>query len=356
MMKQMSETLMKPAVTMMTAMGCIFATSCGLVGGRNPDLRIFDYQEGKVVATIPAKEYRELPCDGPLVQGFFFTMTLEGKGLVLRKRDKDGKEARRYELPMFSSVFHEPHLFSVSRDGKKIAYWTSDRRNLHVRDLESGNDRIVFSYKNPEASCHLLDWTPGGGIVMEIEMEHDINRPSRPTIHRIDPDGGVKSREFKGIETMCPYMLLSPDGRWICAILDAAPASKEGIKPGDQVALIDVDTLTIKHRVPHLKSAQRINVIRWAADSNTISYILEPESGKGGDMYVYDIRKNATKKIAGPDVGGVIGSDASAIMVSEKDEFRLYNYPGGTWSNTKHPPDGDSVRWIPGTTRLVITD
>jgi WD40 repeat protein len=352
----MSETLMKPAVIMMTAMGCIFATSCGLVGGRNPDLRIFDYQEGKVVATIPAKQYRELPCNGPLVQGFFFTMTREGNGLVLRKRDKDGKEARRYELPMFSSVFHAPHLFSVSRDGKKIAYWARDDHDLHVRDLESGNDRIVFSYKNPEASCYSLDWTPGGGIVMAIEVEHDISRPLRPTIHRIDPNGGVKSREFKGVEMMCPYMLLSPDGRWICAIFDDSPASKKGVEPGDQVALIDVGTLAIKYHVPHLKSAQRINVIRWAADSNTIAYILEPESGKGGDVYVYDIRKNATKKIAGPDVGGVIGSDANEMMISLKNSLRLYNYLENSWRDAIHHPDGSACGWIPGTTRLVITD
>ncbi|MCF7676078.1 MAG: hypothetical protein K9N23_20635 [Akkermansiaceae bacterium] len=334
--------------------GYFLGTGCGLVGGTSPDLRIFDYKDGKVVATIPAKKYREIPCDGPLVQGFFFTMTREGGELVLRKRDKDGNEAHRYKLPLFSSVFHDPHLFSVSRDGKKIAYWSSDERDLHVRDLESANDRIVFSGRNPEASCDLLDWTPGGRLIVAIGDENDVDRP---TVHMIAPNGDVKSREFKGIETMYPYMCVSPDGQWICAILDRVPALTQGWTPGDQVALIDLETLTIKHKIPHSKADQSIYVIRWAANSKAVSFIVKPDAGHGGDVFIYDMGKKLMKKIiGGPEIGGIIGSVSNEIMVSEKEGFRLYDYIDATWTDAKHQPDGVAVRWIPGTTRLVIID
>jgi len=351
---------MKPLAIIISTAFCVFGTSC-LFAPPDTDLRVFDYSSEKAVASIPAPGYyREILCKNvvsgcmPKIDSAFFTMAQDGEypnaRLILRKRDQTGGEVSRYQLPLFDSVFHAKGVYSLSSDAKRITYWEGEKR-LHVRELASGKDRVVFTLPSKELSVEEMAWPESGRIIFAII---DVESTS-VTIHVLGQDGASRQRTFTDLGYSYPGLSVSPDGKWIWCErkFKAAAGSTDS-----QIVLISTDTLEVAHVVPSVKVPQQVGHGVWSDDSKSFGFMLWSElaaTKKPADFYHYRLADKSLKHIT---TG--IGSDACIAIANGEiqilknhNSVHVFSERDGSPIRVLKAPVAGFLNRIPGTTRWV---
>ena len=348
---------------MLTLAFCVLLTGCGLSGNPSPDLEVFDYSSGKTINRIPSPGfYRETICKNvssghmPKVSSAFFTMAQDGltpnASLVLRRRDKDGNEVSKTLLPWFDAAFHERGVYALSDDATRIAYWEG-RKHLHVRKLESGDDRVVFTKAKADSSVEQMAWPESGRIIFALT---DMESTTSVTIYVLGQDGTSRHGTFTDIDYSYPGLSVSPDGKWIWAERKFKP---DGGETDAQIVVINTETLKVEHVVPQAKTPQQVGHGIWSDDSKSFVFMLWTQladTKKPADFYRYELADRSLMHIA---TG--IGSDA-CISINNGRIFILKNHSSvhvfgehdGSNIGILPTPKAGFLNRIPGTSRWVF--
>jgi hypothetical protein len=342
---------------------CVLGTGCGVSGSPSPDLEVFDYSSGKTIDRIPSSgPYREIICKNvasgqmPNVSSAFFTIAQEGEPpnarLALRKRDNNGREMRKVLLPWFDAAFHERGVYALAYDATKIAYW-KDRKHLHVRKLESGDDRVVFTKVTADSSVEQMAWPESGSIIFALT---DMKSISSVTIYVLGQDGTSRHSTFTDLDYSYPGLSVSPDGKWIWAERKFKP---DGGEADAQIVVINTETLKVEHVVPQAKTPQQVGHGIWSDDSKSFVFMLWTQladTKKPADFYRYELADRSLMHIA---TG--IGSDA-CISINNGRIFILKNHSSvhvfgehdGSNIGILPTPKAGFLNRIPGTSRWVF--
>lgn len=329
--------------------------SCSVFADLTPGLRVFDYGTGRVIKSLPPGQYREMICEGAAMHRSFFTLTQEDQSLIIRRRDGEGTERKRYKLPLLNSVWHEPFWLAVSPNGKRIAYWHSKTKSLRVRSLDSGDETTVFrGGKGLSTELDLITWKDSENIV--IVSDPGIADFDYRDIYRISISGSVKhARTQFGLY---PRLSLSPEKRLIGGVISVTHKPNPDWKQGDQVMIFNLDSMSEYLRAPKIRPRQRIGQIEWSDDGKSIVFPLKVSGDKVESMYHFVLASRNAINIEHPwtdDTMSAVGSKDGSMLFSSAGKLKWYNLGKKTWEECPRPT-GRIVGWIPGTSRWLITD
>lgn len=338
----------------------LLGSAC-FTGHSGTGFEIFDYSTGEVINRLPPLGYhRELLGEiitsdghGASIKSAFFTIAQEGENrdarLIVRRRDHSGNEVRRFQLPRFDAAWFQEGVHAFSSDGRKLAYWKG-RKHLHVRDLASGSDRVVFTLPNAKGKyLKQLAWPTSGRLVIAFTRYDD---PTAITIQVLGLDGNARSRTFPNIRSY-PGLGVSPDGKWMWAVRGRASPGKDG-----QVVIVNLEALRIDHAVPMTKTPQPTGHGVWSDHSRSLVFKVWTEMAadkKPADFYHYRLADKSLKHVT----TGIGGDQPIAIVngqihiLKNRSSVHVFSERDNSFMGVLPSPKAGGLRRIPGTTRWV---
>lgn len=351
---------MKTLSLIVSAIFCLLGSACSS-GSLMPSFDVFDYSTGKVINSLtPLGYHRELlgkiitsDGHGASMKSAFLTIAQEGENtkarLIVRKRDHNGNEVRKFEMPRFNAAWFQRGAHAFSSDGRKLAYWKGGK-HLHVRDLKSGSDPVVYTLPDAEDKyLEQLAWPTNGRLVFAFARFDD---PTAITIHVLGLDGTARSRNFPNI-SVYTGLGVSPDGKWMWAVRGWEPRDENG-----QVVIVNLETLRIDHIVPMTKTPQPTGHGIWSDNSKSLMFMVGTKLAadkKPADFYHYRLADKSLKHIT----TGIGGDQPIAIVngqihiLKNHTSVHVFAEHDSSYIGVLPSPKAGGLRRIPGTTRWV---
>jgi len=334
---------------------------CGTVPKLRPssDLQIYDYKSGKVVATVRAGRYAEMLCNGVRMANSFFTISQNDDHLIFRRRSADGEEIARYELPLLETGWVNPHWYSLSPDGTRIAYWLRKQKELHIRNLKGSRDTILLPVRKDrrarrDPSIDFNAWRNGESVVVAFNPR--VKGYKYLDVYKISVSG-AKSHARLPYDNF-PYVKMSPNGRYLCGIVENTYVPNPDWSKGWQAIVFDLDSMRIHGKSRWSKNGRGIAKITWADDSRSCFFEehVDVASEVLSRIVQYRISDSSLKTILGPEKDLKLGIESNgSIIMGRRGEWKLYDWRKKAWGPTVKL-DANIIGTIPGTTRWILSD